>query len=100
MARACDAFGPDDTAVLVDSRAANEWTQVLRGVCDVPTVVVASSSAKPADVATVVAVSKAVLAAGPSSGRGQRRVAGRADAGSALPPARWCGWAPSRTSGC
>ncbi|GAA4347241.1 hypothetical protein [Angustibacter luteus] len=64
VARACDAFGPDDTAVLVDSRAANEWTQVLRGVCDVPTVVVASSSAKPADLATVVAVSQAVLGAG------------------------------------
>ncbi|WP_426562344.1 hypothetical protein ACPPVT_17100 [Angustibacter sp. McL0619] len=64
VADACDAFGPGDTAILVDSRAANEWTQVLRGVCDVPTVVVASTTAVPADVSTVVAVSQAVVAAG------------------------------------
>ncbi len=62
--QACDAFAPSDTAILVDSRAANEWPQVLRGVCDVPTVVVRSSAAEPADAATVLAVARAVVAAG------------------------------------
>lgn len=61
---ACQAFGPNQTAVLIDPRAANEWTQVLRGVCDVPTVVVRSTSSTPADAATVIAVAEAVLAAG------------------------------------
>lgn len=61
---ACSAFAPGDTAVLVDSRAANEWTQVLRGVCDVPTVVVRSTAAVPADARTVLEVARAVVNAG------------------------------------
>lgn len=61
---ACDAFGPSDSAILLDSRAANEWTQVLRGVCAVPTVVVRSGSHQPADAATVLAVARAVAATG------------------------------------
>lgn len=64
---ACDALAPGDTAVLVDSRAANEWTQVLRGVCGTPSVVVrplrAGGVSRP-DVGTVRAVATAVTAAG------------------------------------
>jgi hypothetical protein len=32
----CRAFRPGDVALMVDSRAANEWPQVLRGQCGVP----------------------------------------------------------------
>jgi hypothetical protein len=61
---ACRAFAPGDTAILVDGRAANEWTQALRGACSVPTVAVHASPGHPADVATVVAVARDVVAAG------------------------------------
>lgn len=33
---ACGAFADGDVALMVDSRAANEWPQVLRGQCGVP----------------------------------------------------------------
>ncbi|MGN6303152.1 MAG: hypothetical protein ACTHN8_18890, partial [Angustibacter sp.] len=61
---ACSAFGPADSAILLDSRAANEWTQVLRGVCSVPTVVVRAGSARPADRATVLALAQAIARTG------------------------------------
>jgi hypothetical protein len=32
----CDALGPDDVVVALDPRGANEWPQVLRGMCGVP----------------------------------------------------------------
>lgn len=32
----CRIAGPGDVALMVDSRAANEWPQVMRGMCDVP----------------------------------------------------------------
>jgi hypothetical protein len=32
----CRQFRPGDVALMVDSRAANEWPQVLRGYCGVP----------------------------------------------------------------
>jgi hypothetical protein len=32
----CRALGPGDVALAVDSRAANEWPQVVRGMCGVP----------------------------------------------------------------
>ncbi len=32
----CDALQPGDVALMVDSRAANEWPEVLRGQCGVP----------------------------------------------------------------
>lgn len=32
----CEGFTDGDVALMVDSRAANEWPQVLRGVCGVP----------------------------------------------------------------
>ncbi|MDU0312697.1 hypothetical protein RKE38_03295 [Phycicoccus sp. M110.8] len=34
--RVCSAMQPGDVAIMVDSRAANEWPQVLRGYCGVP----------------------------------------------------------------
>ena len=34
--RVCDSFRPGDVALMADSRAANEWPQVLRGYCGVP----------------------------------------------------------------
>jgi hypothetical protein len=36
----CRSFRPGDVAVVVSERAANEWTEDIRGVCHVPTVVV------------------------------------------------------------
>ena len=36
VARACASFGPNDVALAVDPRSRNEWPQVLRGTCDVP----------------------------------------------------------------
>jgi hypothetical protein len=36
----CRSFHPGDVAVLVGERTANEWPQVIRGVCHVPTVAV------------------------------------------------------------
>ena len=32
----CRALGPDDVVLAVDSRAANEWPQVVRGMCGSP----------------------------------------------------------------
>ncbi|MGL5857443.1 MAG: hypothetical protein ACRC35_03370 [Angustibacter sp.] len=61
---ACQFFRADDTAVLVDSRVANEWTQVLRGVCDVPTVAIRVAGQEPVDPVAVAAVTAAVRAAG------------------------------------
>jgi len=34
--RACAAFSPGDVALLVDARARQEWTAVLREACGVP----------------------------------------------------------------
>jgi hypothetical protein len=64
LARACGSFGPDQTAILVDSRAANEWTQTLRGGCGVPTLVVRQVDGRPADPSAVARVARAVSAAG------------------------------------
>ena len=36
VARVCAALGPRDVVLAVDARAANEWPQVVRGVCDRP----------------------------------------------------------------
>jgi hypothetical protein len=33
----CSSFQPGDVAVAVGERTTNEWLQVLRGICDVPT---------------------------------------------------------------
>jgi len=36
VARACASFAPGDVALAVDPRSRNEWPQVLRGTCGVP----------------------------------------------------------------
>ncbi|MEZ0165609.1 hypothetical protein AB2L27_12675 [Kineococcus sp. LSe6-4] len=36
VARACASFAPGDVALAVDPRSRNEWPQLLRGTCDVP----------------------------------------------------------------
>lgn len=41
--RVCDAFEPGDVVMAVDSRAANEWPQVVRGMCEIPTLSTTSS---------------------------------------------------------
>ena len=61
--RACAAFGPLDTAILVDSRAANEWPQVLRGVCGVPSLVLRPQKGR-LDATAVRQVAAAISAAG------------------------------------
>ncbi len=55
--QACSGLADQDTVLLVDNRAANEWTQVLRGMCGVPSVVVR-------DLTAVARVSSAIKAAG------------------------------------
>jgi hypothetical protein len=62
--RACTAFEPVDTAVLLDSRAANEWTQVLRGVCGVPSLVLRVPRGQPVPTAALDPVVQAVRDAG------------------------------------
>ncbi|HKG50490.1 MAG TPA: hypothetical protein VKB14_08625 [Actinomycetales bacterium] len=62
--QACAALGPADTAVLVGSRAANEWPQVLRGVCGVPTVVLRPARSRPVPREALRRVVAAVQAAG------------------------------------
>ncbi len=61
--RACAAFGPLDTAILVDDRAANEWPQVLRGVCEVPSLVIRPRKGR-LDAAAVRQVAAAISSAG------------------------------------
>jgi len=76
----CDALSPGDVVLAVDSRAANEWPQVVRGMCGVPalstTAAVRSDPAKLA--ATVAAVSQEV------GSRGGRLVLLAADSAEAL----------------
>jgi len=62
--QACAALGPADTAVLLGSRAANEWPQVLRGVCGVPTVVLRPARSRPVPREALRRVVAAVQAAG------------------------------------
>ncbi|GAB7192221.1 hypothetical protein NUM3379_29300 [Kineococcus sp. NUM-3379] len=53
---ACASFAPGDVALAVDARARNEWPQVLRGVCGVPTAsVVVRTSVGPEGSAEAVA---------------------------------------------
>ncbi len=39
----CDSLGPRDVVLMVDSRSANEWTQVVRGMCPVPSMAATSA---------------------------------------------------------
>lgn len=51
--QACAAFEDGDVVLALDDRAANEWPQVLRGQCDVPTI--ATTAALRRDPAALVA---------------------------------------------
>lgn len=64
--RVCAAFEPGDVAMAVDSRAANEWPQVLRGYCGVPALSTTSAlrSDPPRLRAAVAQVREAVSARG------------------------------------
>jgi hypothetical protein len=64
VARACAAFQPGDTAVLLDSRAANEWTQVLRGTCSVPSLVLKVPRGQPVPAETLALVVRSINDAG------------------------------------
>jgi hypothetical protein len=64
VSRACVAFQPGDTAVLLDSRAANEWTQVLRGPCVTPSLVLKVPRGQPVPPAALAPVVQAIRDAG------------------------------------
>ena len=64
VARACAAFEPGDTAVLLDSRSANEWTQVLRGPCSVPSVVLRVPRGQAVSASTLAFVVRSISDAG------------------------------------
>ena len=76
----CDALSPGDVVLAVDSRAANEWPQVVRGMCGVPALsTTAGVRSDPAQLAsTVAAVSQEVAS------RGGRLVLLAADSAEAL----------------
>ncbi len=61
----CDALAPGDVVLAVDSRAANEWPQVVRGMCGVPALSTTSAlRADPAQLASTVAEVSSRVAAG------------------------------------
>jgi hypothetical protein len=64
VARACAAFQPGEVAVLLDSRAANEWTQVLRGTCSVPSLVLKVPRGQSVPAETLARVVRSISAAG------------------------------------
>jgi hypothetical protein len=64
VARACAAFEPGETAVLLDSRAANEWTQVLRGPCSVPSLVLRVPRGQSVPASTLALVVRSISDAG------------------------------------
>jgi hypothetical protein len=64
VARACAAFEPGDTAVLLDSRAANEWTQVLRGPCSVPSLALRVRRGESVPASTLTLVVRSISDAG------------------------------------
>lgn len=64
VAEACAAFEPADTAILLDSRAANEWTQVLRGPCAVPSLVLEVPRGEPVPQATLEHVVQSIREVG------------------------------------
>ena len=76
----CAAFRPGDVALMVDSRAANEWPQVLRGFCGVPAL--STTTALRADPARLGSAVDRVESA--VAGRGGRLVLVAADSGQSL----------------
>ena len=76
----CAAMRPGDVALMVDSRAANEWPQVLRGYCGVAALsTTAALRTDPARLAAAVAQIRRAVAA-----RGGRLVLVAADSTDAL----------------
>ena len=76
----CDALAPGDVVLAVDSRAANEWPQVVRGMCGVPALSTTSGlRADPGRLASTVATVSQEVAA-----RGGRLVLLAADSSQAL----------------
>lgn len=68
VGRVCDALEPGDVVLMVDSRAGNEWTQVVRGQCGVPTLATTSALRKdPAALAETIGTIEHRVTAG--SGR-------------------------------
>ena len=76
----CDALAPGDVVLAVDSRAANEWPQVVRGMCGVPALSL-TSRVRSDDQLRAAAVDR--VAAGVEE-RGGRLVLLAADSGEAL----------------
>jgi hypothetical protein len=76
----CAAFRPGDVALMVDSRAANEWPQVLRGFCGVPAL--STTTALRADPGRLGAAVDRVASA--VDGRAGRLVLVAADSGQSL----------------
>jgi hypothetical protein len=62
----CRSFAPGDVVLTVDDRAANEWPQVVRGQCQVPTLSLTTAVRRDpaARGAAVAAVARAVKARG------------------------------------
>ena len=79
----CAALRPGDVVLAVDARGANEWPQVLRGVCGRPAAALSPTmtGGTQARVASVAAVGRLV------SARGGRLVLLAADSGQAAPNA-------------
>ena len=76
----CDALSPGDVVLAVDSRAANEWPQVVRGMCGVPALSTTSGlRGDPAKLASTVATVSQEVAS-----RGGRLVLLAADSTQAL----------------
>jgi len=76
----CAAFRPGDVAMMVESRAANEWPQVLRGFCAVPALSTTTAlRADPARLGSAVGQVKSAV-----DGRGGRLVLVAADSGQSL----------------
>ena len=78
--RVCGALGPRDVVLAVDSRAANEWPQVVRGMCGVPAL--STTSGLRADDARLAATVESV--AGEVAAHGGRLVLLAADSAQAL----------------
>lgn len=76
----CAAFRPGDVALMVDSRAANEWPQVLRGQCGISSLSTTSALRKD-DHVLAAAVEQVRRAVG---GRGLRLVLVGADSDEAV----------------
>lgn len=80
VGQVCRAFAPGDVALMVDSRAANEWPQVLRGQCGIPALSTTSALRNdPAALAQAVEQIRTAVTA-----RGSRLVLLAADSDEAL----------------